>query len=240
MTVSLWQDTAAWPGEMEHRRESADICIIGAGIVGSVLAKLLGEAGRTVIVLESNQVGTGASGRNAGHCIAGLRNTYHKAVERLGRDAARNLRTMLLENRDMVQGFCDRYNVPYERNGSQYLGIDAQEGAELRASALALQADGSDVEFSETDPFDRGFIGHLYQPGDMALQPHLLVTRLMADSGALVIENSEVRGIEQHGDTAQGDGDVQAGDHGNQRLVTHPAPVLPRQDLPDPRADVRD
>jgi gamma-glutamylputrescine oxidase len=201
MTVSLWQDTAAWPGEIEHRREVADVCVVGAGIVGATLAKLLGEAGKSVVVLESNQVATGASGRNAGHCIAGLRNTYHLAVERLGRDKARELRAMLVENREMVHGYVERYNVPYERNGSQYLGVDAKEGAELRASAQALIADGSDVEFSERDPFDRGFHGRLYQPGDLALQPYLLVTRLMADSGALVIENSEVREIEQRGET---------------------------------------
>jgi glycine/D-amino acid oxidase-like deaminating enzyme len=201
VTVSLWQDTAAWPGEIEHQRESADFCIIGGGIVGASLATLLGEAGKTVIVLESGQVGGGASGRNAGHCIAGLRNTYHHAVERLGREKARELRVMLEENRTMVRGWLDRLAVPCEANGSQYLGIDQQECDELRAAARALQADGFDVEFSEQAPYDCGFQGRLYQPGDMGLQPYLLVTRLMASSGALVYENSEVRQIEQRGDT---------------------------------------
>lgn len=201
MTVSLWQDTSAWPGELDHRRETADIAIVGGGIVGSTLATLLSEAGRQVVVLEAGQVGGGASGRNAGHCIAGLRNSYHHAVERLGRDRARELRAMLRSNRDMVKGFCDRLNVPYEQNGSQYLGIDQAECEEIRASALALQADGDDVEFTERDPYDRGFKGRLYQPGDMGLQPYILVTRLMATSGAEVIENSEVREIEQIGDT---------------------------------------
>lgn len=201
MTVSLWQDTAAWPGELPHRHEIADICIIGAGIVGSSLATFLGAAGKSVIVLEARTVAGGASGRNAGHCIAGMRNTYHLAVERLGHHRARELRTLLVENRDMVQAWCDQLAVPYERNGSQYLGIDAQEAAGICASARALQADGSDVEYSDADPFDRGFQGWIYQPGDMGLQPYLLVTRLMAASGALVIENSEVRAIEQRRDT---------------------------------------
>jgi gamma-glutamylputrescine oxidase len=201
MTVSLWQDTASWPGEVEHIRETADICIVGGGIVGSTLAKLLGEAGKTVVVLESGQIGGGASGRNAGHCIAGLRNTYHHAVERLGRDGARDLRKLLEENRAMVRGWLDRYDVPYEANGSQYLGIDANECNELRAAARAMQADGFEVEFTEGDQYDAGFQGRLYQPGDMGLQPYLLVTRLMADSGAKVYENSEVRAIEQRGDT---------------------------------------
>jgi len=201
MTVSLWQDTASWPSEIEHERIVADIAIVGGGIVGATLATLLAGAGRDVVVLESRFVGSGASGRNAGHCIAGLRTNYHHTVERLGRDRAKELRQQMLENREMVRGFCDRLNVPYEQKGSQYLGIDAAEGAELRACAEAFLADGFEVEFSEQDPYDRGFIGHLYQPGDFWLQPWLLVTRLMASSGARVLENCEVRTIEQSADT---------------------------------------
>lgn len=201
MTVSLWQDTAAWPGEVEHERIVADIAIVGGGIVGATLATFLAGAGRDVVVLEAGFVGSGASGRNAGHCIAGLRNSYHHAVERLGREGARNLREQMLENRELVRGFCDQLNVPYECNGSQYLGIDAAEGAELRACAEAFLADGFEVEFSEKDPWDRGFVGRLYQPGDMWLQPYLLVSRLMASSGARVLENCEVRAIEQADDT---------------------------------------
>lgn len=201
MTVSLWQDTAAWPGEIDHERIVADIAIVGGGIVGATLATLLAGSRREVVVLEAGFVGGSASGRNAGHCIAGLRNTYHHAVERLGRERARALRQQMLENREMVRGFCDRLNVPYEAKGSQYLGIDAAEGAELRACAEAFLADGFEVEFSERDPWDRGFVGCLYQPGDFWLQPWLLVTRLMASSGATVLENCEVREIEQSGDT---------------------------------------
>ncbi len=201
MTVSLWQDTAAWPGEVEHERVVADVAVVGGGIVGATLATLLGEAGKQVVVLESGVVGGGASGRNAGHCIAGLRNTYHTAVERLGRDGARTLREQLIENRAMVRGFCDRLGVPYEANGSQYLGIDEAERDSMRASARAMEADGLEVHFSEDDPYGRGFFGRLYQPGDMALQPWLLVTRLITTSGARVIESCEVRAIEQRGET---------------------------------------
>ncbi len=197
MTVSLWQDTASWPGELEHRRETADIAIVGGGIVGATLATLLTQAGKDVIVLESGTVGGGASGRNAGHCIAGLRNGYHHAVERLGRDGAKQLRRQLEENRTMVRAFCDTLGVPYEANGSQYLGIDPAEGAEIQASALAMERDGFDVDYSDIDPYDRGFHSRIYQPGDMGLQPYILVTRLMASSGARVEENCEVRGIEQ-------------------------------------------
>src|SRR5690606_6106982 len=78
MTVSLWQDTAAWPGEVDHEFVEADVCVIGGGFVGGTLATLLGELGKQVVVVEAQQVGLGTSGRNAGHCIAAFRDNYHR------------------------------------------------------------------------------------------------------------------------------------------------------------------
>lgn len=202
MTVSFWQDTASWPGEVEHERIVADIAIVGGGVVGATLATFLVAAGRDVVVLEAGHVASGASGRNAGHCLAGMRHNYHRAVERLGREAARDLRLKMLENREMVHSLIQKFNVPHERPGSQYLGFDQHDGAELLACVRAFHADGFDeIEYSETDPYGRGFVGRLYQPGDMWLQPYLLVTRMMAASGARVLENCPVRVIEQQGDT---------------------------------------
>src|SRR5207247_972552 len=77
-TVSIWQDTSIWPA-LPHRREAADVCIIGAGIVGSTLAHFLGQAGKSVIVLEARDVALGASGRNAGHVSAHGKAGYHTA-----------------------------------------------------------------------------------------------------------------------------------------------------------------
>ncbi len=201
MTVSLWQDTAAWPGEVEHRYETADICVVGGGITGSILARLFGEAGKDVIVLEAGQVGGGASGRNAGHGIAGMRDNYHDVVERMGHDNALALRRYLVECRDWLWELCKELDVPHERNGSRYLAFDEAEADRLRLAAEALIRDGQDVEWSEDDPYDAGFLGYIEQAGDLGLQPYLLVTRLMATSGATVFENSAVRNIEQAGDT---------------------------------------
>src|SRR5215210_2342770 len=103
-TVSIWQDTSIWPA-LPHRREEADVCIIGAGIVGSTLATFLTRAGKSVIVLEARDVALGASGRNAGHVIAAGRGNYHTAIEQLGHPAARDLRELSLRNRAIVKQF---------------------------------------------------------------------------------------------------------------------------------------
>lgn len=44
----------------------ADCCIIGGGLAGLSTAFHLAEAGKSVILLEENRLGWGASGRNGG------------------------------------------------------------------------------------------------------------------------------------------------------------------------------
>ncbi|CAN5666899.1 FAD-binding oxidoreductase [soil metagenome] len=193
MTVSLWQDTAAWPGEMDHEQLQADVCIIGGGFVGAALATLFSESGRKVLVIESNHVGSGASGRNAGHCIAAFRDSYHQVIERIGHAEANTLRAEAVASRDWVTERCAELNVPFEANGSRYLAIDEKERERLLASYRALVDDGYDVEWHDDDPWDRAFKGMIYPPGDLGLQPFLLTHRLMAASGAQVIENSPAR-----------------------------------------------
>lgn len=197
MTVSIWQDSAAWPGEVDHQQLTADVCIIGGGIVGSLIATLLVEAGKDIVVLEAGYVGGGASGRNAGHCIAGFRDNYHLAIERLGHDVARATREEFVMSRQWIAELCERHDVPFEANGSRYLGIDERECERLRASYDALARDGQVVEWADTDPWNRGFHGMILQQGDLGLQPYLLVSRVMANSGAHLIETSEVRRITQ-------------------------------------------
>jgi glycine/D-amino acid oxidase-like deaminating enzyme len=52
--------------------ESADVCVVGAGFTGVATALTLAERGYSVILLEANRVGWGASGRNGGQLINGM------------------------------------------------------------------------------------------------------------------------------------------------------------------------
>jgi glycine/D-amino acid oxidase-like deaminating enzyme len=52
--------------------QSADVCIVGGGFTGVATALTLAERGYSVILLESNRIGWGASGRNGGQLINGI------------------------------------------------------------------------------------------------------------------------------------------------------------------------
>ena len=56
-----------------HGHLTADVVVIGGGFTGLSAALACAEAGLSVIVLEAETIGFGASGRNGGQLIPGLR-----------------------------------------------------------------------------------------------------------------------------------------------------------------------
>ncbi len=68
---ALWAATAPPPPETPPLagRAKADVAVVGAGYCGLSAALHLAQAGVSVIVLEAEQPGWGASGRNNGHCV---------------------------------------------------------------------------------------------------------------------------------------------------------------------------
>src|SRR6185437_13239969 len=71
----LWAQTATSPSPVPELNEDirADVAIIGAGFCGLSAALHLAEAGVPAVVLEAELPGWGASGRNGGQVIAGLK-----------------------------------------------------------------------------------------------------------------------------------------------------------------------
>ena len=75
LAPSLWAATASAGPALEplEASASADICIVGGGYAGLSTALHLAERGVKAIVLEAREPGWGASGRNGGQVIPGLK-----------------------------------------------------------------------------------------------------------------------------------------------------------------------
>ena len=86
---SYWEATATrpdWPVPEDDL--TAEIAIIGGGYTGLSTALHLAEEGRDVVVLEANQPGWGASGRNGGFaCLGGSALPRAAQIRRFGRAA---------------------------------------------------------------------------------------------------------------------------------------------------------
>ncbi len=79
-------DDAHWPA-LERNCE-AEACVVGGGLAGIATALGLAERGRSVVLLEGNRIGWGASGRNGGFASAGYPVAMRDLSARLGADEA--------------------------------------------------------------------------------------------------------------------------------------------------------
>ncbi len=194
MTVSIWQDRA---GTLE---QTCDVAVVGAGIVGSTLARLLGDEGLDVAIIEARQVAAGATGRNAGMVLTGLAEHYNRAVQTYGRQRAREAWALTVANRHRLLEWSARLEVPVEQTGSLLLAVDEPEVADLRESARLLAEDGFASEFEPRDPLGRGFRAALLQPDDVALDPVAFTVAMQASSRATLLTGCELYRIAKGAD----------------------------------------
>src|SRR5579871_6242052 len=92
-----WWDTApVRPGpinghQLAGQSAKCDVAIVGAGYTGLAAARHLARTGASVVVLERDHVGAGASSRNACQVLTGLRLSPATLVRRYGARGARAL-----------------------------------------------------------------------------------------------------------------------------------------------------
>ena len=194
MTVSVWQEVPE-PIQAEH-----DDVVIGAGIVGAYTATLLRERGRDVALVDARFPAAGASGRNAGFVLTGQREPYPILIEQLGREAAREILTMVRENVLRMRSLANRFDVPLE-DGAAHLAETRAEARELERWARALEADGATVEFSYSDPYgSSGYVAMMQVENDFMVQPARLTEAIAATSDATLYDHNEVYDIEPAGE----------------------------------------
>ncbi|NOZ06393.1 MAG: FAD-binding oxidoreductase [Chloroflexi bacterium] len=194
MTVSVWQD------EADKLQRTCDVAVVGAGIVGCTLARLLGDEGLGVVLLEARHVAAGATGRNAGMVLTGLAEHYNRAVQTYGRDRAREAWMLTIENRGRLLDWAARLDVPVERTGCLLLAVDEPEVNDLRESARLLAEDGFAAQFETRDPLGRGFRAALLQPDDVAMDPVAFTAAMQAKARAELLTGCEVRAFDSGGD----------------------------------------
>ena len=106
---------ATAPGSERHRalagRERADVCIVGAGFTGVSAALHLAERGYSVIVLEAERVGWGASGRNGGQMGSGMRQSMCSLERSCGPERAAELWALCEEAKAIIAERIGRHRI---------------------------------------------------------------------------------------------------------------------------------
>jgi len=102
---NYWLTTAVMPKTepAQPPPETADVAVIGAGFTGLSAARTLASKGATVVVLEAETIGWGASSRNGGMVLTGLKLGVDKLISKYGRERTQRMYAASLASIDCVE-----------------------------------------------------------------------------------------------------------------------------------------
>jgi glycine/D-amino acid oxidase-like deaminating enzyme len=104
MESNYWLTTSSMsPATAGNLPARADVAIIGAGFTGLSAARVLAKKSAAVAVLEANNIGWGASSRNGGMVLTGLKLSAETLAKRYGIELTRRMYASSLESIDMVE-----------------------------------------------------------------------------------------------------------------------------------------
>src|SRR5262245_40311646 len=87
---SIWAASTSPPHTSELSGDiAADVCIVGAGIAGMTTAYLLGQEGKTVVVLDQTSIGGGQTARTTAHLTNVVDDRYFELERLHGASGAR-------------------------------------------------------------------------------------------------------------------------------------------------------
>jgi gamma-glutamylputrescine oxidase len=188
----------------------ADLVVVGAGCNGLSAALHAARRGLTVVVLEGGRVGWGASGRNGGQMIPGLRQGAVQLCAKFGVERARALLELAFSARDLVLGLIAQEAIDCDLRTSGHL-LGAAKPADLRWMEAEAACLTDVIGYAEVDLFSRAqareavatdFHGALLDRRGGHLHPLKYaqgLARAGEAAGAIIFEQSPVTALERRG-----------------------------------------
>lgn len=215
---SLFETRSAWkkspdvqsPHTKVSQNEVVDVAVIGAGFMGLSTALELARLGKSVRVLDANEIGAGASGLNGGQVIPGLKYDPDWLLEHFGPERGQAMIDFGRSTADAVFNLIDRENidVPRVRNGwIQAAHTEAALSAAKRRDAQWRARGANNVRMLDAAEIERltgtrGYLGGWLDGRAGIIDPLSYVTGLAAAAsraGARIAERTAAKAIAREG-----------------------------------------
>jgi len=210
-TRVVWQDSAVAASVLPplDRSLSVDLCVIGGGFLGLSTALHAVEAGLSVAVLEAGEIGGGASGRNGGQVIPGLKHDPDALVRRYGEKDGERLVAFAGSTADTVFDLIARHDLEVAHRRDGWIQAAHKPSTFRAASARAAQwkARGADVAVLDAAEMRRvtgatDYAGGWIDRRAGAVNPLSLareLARVASAKGAMIATDTEVTELRSAG-----------------------------------------
>src|SRR5579863_4588897 len=213
---SFWADSVhpSRGGAVTELSKRADVVVIGAGYTGLSAAFALARRGASVTVIETNHVGWGASSRNGGMVLGGLKLPVDVLIARHGLDRARRMFAASLGSIDHVERLVrdERIACGFRRSGHLELACKPAHLEAFRRSSTVLAAEfGHVVRVVEGDALaaeigSTRYFGGRIDERSAGLNPAAFALGLAAAAeryGTAIVERCEVKDVAKQRQGAQ-------------------------------------
>ncbi len=189
-----------------------DLAVVGGGCTGLSAALHAAQAGARVALVEGGRIGWGASGRNGGQMIPGLRKGAAGLVKAFGRERARALFDLAVGARSLVLGLIETHSIACDLKTTGHLqaAVKASDLARMEAEVRCLHEVMDWPHTTLLGPAEAGKVvatryhGGLFDESGGHLHPlnyALGLAEAAAATGVTMFENSPATGLAK---TAEG------------------------------------
>ncbi|HYC57672.1 MAG TPA: FAD-binding oxidoreductase [Candidatus Binatia bacterium] len=204
--VSPWMSGAPRAATSLQGDVEADVVIVGGGYTGLSTALAMRGRGASVVLLEGQFCGFGASGRNAGHLTPTIGKDLPTLTRLFGRERVRSLVALVELAIDEVERLISTHSIQchYEAVGNVVAAVHPRQFAAIdRASATARELGLPGTLLDENAMRERGlpaaFVRGYHEQHGGILHPGAYVQGLRqaaVDAGAAIYEASPVLRLE--------------------------------------------
>lgn len=186
-----------------------DVCVIGGGFTGLTAALELAERGFDVVLIETERIGWGASGRNGGQIVTAYASEMPVIERAVSRDDARRLWTLGEEAKAILKDRVARYAIACDLKWSYLFAANRER--HMRELALIAESWSRDYGYGGLRLVMRNelaqmlgsgaYRGALFDPGGGHLHPlnyALGLARAAAAAGVRMHEGTRAVAVE-HG-----------------------------------------
>ncbi|MCU1269146.1 MAG: dependent oxidoreductase [Acidobacteriaceae bacterium] len=218
MTIesNYWPTTTSMPeGASGQLPTRADVVVIGAGFTGLSAARALAKKGGSVAVFEANSIGWGASSRNGGMVLTGLKLSAETLAKRYGMELTRRMYATSLESIDLVERLVREENIECSFSRCGHLEVACKQSHfDAYARSVEVIAKEFNHELRILPRHELGseigsgiYFGGIVDDTSAGLNPAQYVSglaRAALRAGANIYENARVLQIQRNSQNGSG------------------------------------